>query len=40
MSDKELPDDLQRWTAKRRAALVLSIPRRLRESAGSDEDSA
>ena len=25
MSDKELPDDLQRWTAKRRAALVLSI---------------
>jgi transposase-like protein len=25
MADTDLPDDLQRWTAKRRAALVLSI---------------
>jgi len=25
MAETELPDDLQRWTAKRRAALVLTI---------------
>jgi transposase InsO family protein len=28
MADPELPGDLQRWTAKRRAALVLSILKR------------
>lgn len=27
MSDTELPDDLQRWTAKRRAALVMTLLR-------------
>ncbi|MBI1289660.1 hypothetical protein GC173_00255 [bacterium] len=28
MSDTELPDDLQGWTAKRRAALVMTIQKR------------